>query len=75
MTTRLLQSTTRGFELTVCLCRREENLGSKVGLRSNYAMALNEEDHRLFTITRKTTMLIVLNTHEPAQVWTDEAED
>jgi len=21
----------RGFELTVCLCRREENLGSKVG--------------------------------------------
>jgi hypothetical protein len=33
------------------------------------------EDHRLFTITRKTTMLIVLNTHEPAQVWTNEAGD
>jgi len=31
MTTRLLRSTTRGFELTVRLCRREENLGSKVG--------------------------------------------
>src|SRR6202163_2291009 len=26
-------------------------------LRSNYAMALNEEDHRLFTITRKTPMM------------------
>lgn len=32
------------------------------GLRANYAMALNEEDHRLFTITRKTPMLVVLNT-------------
>jgi DNA-binding beta-propeller fold protein YncE len=32
------------------------------GLRSNYAMALNEEDHRLFTITRKTPMMVVLNT-------------
>jgi DNA-binding beta-propeller fold protein YncE len=32
------------------------------GLRGNYAMALNEEDHRLFTITRKTPMLVVLDT-------------
>src|SRR5215469_16126213 len=32
------------------------------GLRGNYAMALNEEDHRLFTITRKTPMMVVLNT-------------
>jgi DNA-binding beta-propeller fold protein YncE len=32
------------------------------GLRGNYAMALNEADHRLFTITRKTPMLVVLDT-------------
>lgn len=32
------------------------------GLRANYAMALNEADHRLFTITRKTPMLVVLDT-------------
>jgi DNA-binding beta-propeller fold protein YncE len=32
------------------------------GLRGNYAMALNEADHRLFTITRKTPMMVVLNT-------------
>jgi DNA-binding beta-propeller fold protein YncE len=32
------------------------------GLRANYAMALNEEDHRLFTVTRKTPMLVVLDT-------------
>jgi hypothetical protein len=32
------------------------------GLRGNYAMALNEEDHRLFTITRKTPMMVVLDT-------------
>jgi DNA-binding beta-propeller fold protein YncE len=38
------------------------------GLRSNYAMALNEEDHRLFTITRKTPMLVVLNTETGAEV-------
>lgn len=31
------------------------------GLRANYAMALNEEDHRLFTITRKTPMMVVLD--------------
>ncbi|HXM95424.1 MAG TPA: hypothetical protein VOA64_14415 [Candidatus Dormibacteraeota bacterium] len=38
------------------------------GLRSNYAMALNEEDHRLFTITRKTPMLVVLNTQTGNEV-------
>jgi DNA-binding beta-propeller fold protein YncE len=32
------------------------------GLRGNYAMALNEADHRLFTITRKTPMLVVFDT-------------
>ncbi len=32
------------------------------GLRGNYAMALNEGDHRLFTITRKTPMMVVLDT-------------
>jgi DNA-binding beta-propeller fold protein YncE len=31
-------------------------------LRGNYAMALNEADHRLFTITRKTPMMVVLDT-------------
>jgi len=38
------------------------------GLRGNYAMALNEEDHRLFTITRKTPMMVVLNTETGAEV-------
>lgn len=38
------------------------------GLRSNYAMALNDEDHRLFTITRKTPMLVVLNTQTGDEV-------
>lgn len=38
------------------------------GLRGNYAMALNEEDHRLFTIARKTPMLVVLNTETGAEV-------
>jgi DNA-binding beta-propeller fold protein YncE len=32
------------------------------GLRGNYAMALNEADHRLFTVTRKTQMMVVLDT-------------
>jgi DNA-binding beta-propeller fold protein YncE len=32
------------------------------GLRGNYAMALNEEYHRLFTVTRKPPMMVVLNT-------------
>src|ERR1700687_2220452 len=38
------------------------------GLRGNYAMALNEEDHRLFTITRKTPMMVVFNTETGAEV-------
>ena len=38
------------------------------GLRSNYAMALNEEDHRLYTITRKTPMLVVFNTETGKEV-------
>jgi len=37
-------------------------------LRGNYAMALNEEDHRLFTITRKTPMMVVLNTETGDEV-------
>jgi DNA-binding beta-propeller fold protein YncE len=38
------------------------------GLHANYAMALNEEDHRLFTITRKTPMMVVLNTETGSEV-------
>lgn len=38
------------------------------GLRTNYAMALNEEDHRLFAITRKPPMLVVLNTADGKEV-------
>jgi DNA-binding beta-propeller fold protein YncE len=38
------------------------------GLRGNYAMALDEEDHRLFTVTRKTPMLVVLNTQTGDEV-------
>lgn len=38
------------------------------GLRGNYAMALNEADHRLFTITRKTPMMVVLNTQTGNEV-------
>jgi len=38
------------------------------GLRSNYALALDEEDHRLFTITRKTPMMVVLNTETGSEV-------
>jgi hypothetical protein len=38
------------------------------GLRANYAMALNEADHRLFTVTRKTPMLVVLNTETGNEV-------
>jgi DNA-binding beta-propeller fold protein YncE len=38
------------------------------GLRANYAMALDEVDHRLFTITRKTPMMVVLNTETGAEV-------
>jgi DNA-binding beta-propeller fold protein YncE len=32
------------------------------GLRGNYALALNEADHRLFAVTRKTPMVVVLDT-------------
>src|SRR3984893_12281600 len=38
------------------------------GLRANYAMALNEGDHRLFTITRKSPMMVVLNTETGNEV-------
>lgn len=38
------------------------------GLKSNYAMALNEEDHRLYTITRKTPMMVVLDTQSGKEV-------
>ena len=38
------------------------------GLKGNYAMALNEDDHRLFTITRKAPMLVVLDTQTGKEV-------
>jgi DNA-binding beta-propeller fold protein YncE len=38
------------------------------GLRGNYAMALNEEDHRLYTITRKAPQMVVLDTETGAEV-------
>ena len=38
------------------------------GLKGNYAMALNEEDHRLFTVTRKTPMLVVFDTQTGNEV-------
>src|SRR5258708_4099343 len=38
------------------------------GLKGNYAMALDEEDHRLFTVTRKTPMLVVLDTQTGNEV-------
>jgi hypothetical protein len=38
------------------------------GLRGNYAMALSEEDHRLFTVTRKVPMLVVLDTGNGKEV-------
>jgi DNA-binding beta-propeller fold protein YncE len=38
------------------------------GLRGNYAMALNEEDHRLFTVTRKTPMLVVFDTESGKEI-------
>jgi DNA-binding beta-propeller fold protein YncE len=38
------------------------------GLRGNYAMALNEADHRLYVVTRKTPMLVVFNTDTGAEV-------
>ena len=38
------------------------------GLRGNYAMALNEEDHRLFIVTRKGPTMVVLNTDTGSEV-------
>ena len=38
------------------------------GLRANYAMALDEEDHRLFTITRKTPMMVVLDSQTGKEI-------
>ena len=38
------------------------------GLKGNYAMALNEEGHRLFTVTRKTPMLVVFDTQTGNEV-------
>lgn len=38
------------------------------GLRGNYAMALNEADHRLFVVTRKTPMLVIFNTETGTEV-------
>src|ERR1700688_4650128 len=38
------------------------------GLRGNYAMALNDEDHRLFTITRKTPTMVVLDTQTGKEI-------
>jgi DNA-binding beta-propeller fold protein YncE len=38
------------------------------GLRGNYAMALNEEDHRLYTITRKVPMMVALDTENGKEV-------
>ena len=38
------------------------------GLRGNYAMALDEGDHRLFTITRKSPMLVVLDAHTGKEI-------
>lgn len=37
-------------------------------LRGNYAMALNEEDHRLYTITRKVPMMVVFDTESGKEV-------
>jgi DNA-binding beta-propeller fold protein YncE len=38
------------------------------GLKGNYAMALNEADHRLYTITRKVPMLVVLDTESGREI-------
>lgn len=38
------------------------------GARGNFAMALNEADHRLYTVTRKPPYLIVLNTDTGQEV-------
>ncbi|MGH9356773.1 MAG: YncE family protein [Terriglobia bacterium] len=38
------------------------------GARANYAMALNEADHRLYTITRKPSYMLVLDTDNGQEV-------
>jgi DNA-binding beta-propeller fold protein YncE len=38
------------------------------GLRGNYAMALNEADHRLYVVTRKVPMLVVLDTETGKEI-------
>jgi DNA-binding beta-propeller fold protein YncE len=38
------------------------------GLRGNYPMSLNEQDHRLFTVTRKPPMLVVFDTQTGKEV-------
>lgn len=38
------------------------------GLRGNFPMQLNEKDHRLFTVTRKPPMLVVLDTETGNEV-------
>ena len=41
---------------------REQKWALPPGVRGNYAMALDEADHRLFTVTRKNPMLVVFDT-------------
>ena len=38
------------------------------GVRGNYAMALNEDDHRLFVSTRKIPMLLVFDTESGREI-------
>ena len=38
------------------------------GLRGNYPMQLDEKDHRLFTVTRKPPMLVVLDTQTGKEI-------
>ena len=37
-------------------------------LKGNYAMALNEDDHRLYTVTRKVPMMVVLDSTSGREV-------
>jgi DNA-binding beta-propeller fold protein YncE len=38
------------------------------GLKGNYAMALNEDDHRLYTVTRKVPMMVVLDSESGNEI-------
>jgi DNA-binding beta-propeller fold protein YncE len=38
------------------------------GLKGNYAMALNEDDHRIYTITRKVPMMVVFDTESGKEI-------